>query len=262
MINLILIIQAIVQGILEWLPVSSSGFVALLSLLFGKEALSEAVDIALFMHLGSGLAALTLLRTDILMHLRNVLRQEQGNTYVDPVAYVIGLFISIITALLIYNTLISVVGNVSLAFIVIGFSLIITALITRKKKTYYELERISKIDLLILFILQGIAIIPGISRSGIVLAYLGFRRVKPDMAFRINLFIGIPILLLAGIYGFTNIINIIQLSTALVIELIVFCISFITAYYLLNYFKKIKTWLFPLIIGILLLISSTIDLIQ
>ena len=262
MIKIILIIQAIVQGILEWLPVSSSSFVALLSLLFGNETLSEAVNIALFMHLGSGLAALILLRTDIIIHLRNLLRQEQENTYVDPVIYIIGLIISIITALIVYNTLISVVSNVSLAFILIGVSLLITAFVTRKKKLHYGLERVGKIDLLILFILQGIAIIPGISRSGIVLAYLGFRRVKPDTAFRINLFIGIPILLLAGVYGFINIINTIQVLTALFVELIVFCTSFVTAYYLLNYFKKIQTWLFPLIIGTLLLISSIIDLIQ
>lgn len=262
MIDLILIIQAIIQGVLEWLPISSSGFIALLSLLFSEEALSEAVDVALFMHLGSGFAALIILRTDILAHLRNILGQKKDDTYVDPKIYVMGIFISVFIALVIYNRLIAIIGNVSLAFVLIGSSLIITAFITRKKRSYYELEKINKMDLLILFVLQGMAVIPGISRSGIVLAYLGFRRVKPDIAFRINLFIGIPILLLAGIYGLTNIINTIKLQTALFVEVVVFCISFITAYYLLNYFKKIKTWVFPLIVGILLLISSIIDLIQ
>ncbi|HIP56544.1 MAG TPA: UDP-diphosphatase, partial [Ignisphaera aggregans] len=50
-----LFIQACLQGLLEWLPVSSSGFIVLISMLLGSQFL-EAIDIALALHLGSGLA--------------------------------------------------------------------------------------------------------------------------------------------------------------------------------------------------------------
>lgn len=262
-----LLIQAIVQGVLEWLPVSSSGFIALITLLLDEETLSRAIDIALFMHLGSGLAALILLRTDVLLHLRSVIhrrrgRQKHEEVYIDPVIYVAGIFVSGFTGLLVYNWLTSLIVDPSPASALIGSSLIVTALITCRKGSFYSRDRIGKVDQFILYVLQGIAVVPGISRSGIVLAYLSFRKVKPDLAFRINLFIGIPVLLIAGIYGLVNVINIIDPLTALIVELIVFGISFTIARCLLDYLKKIKAWLFPLVVGVLLLVSSMMELIR
>ena len=261
-----LLVQAIVQGVLEWLPVSSSGFIALMALLLGEKTLSRAIDVALFMHLGSGLAALVLLRTDVLVHLKSIIhrehrRQRHEEIYIDPMIYVVGVFISCFTGLLIYSWLTSLIVNPSLAFMLIGFSLIITALITCRKRSFYVREHVSNVDQLILYVLQGIAVVPGISRSGIVLAYLSFRKVKPDLAFRINLFIGIPVLLVAGIYGLIKVVDVINPLVALLVELMVFGISFIVARCLLNYLKKIRAWLFPLIVGVLLLVSSIVELI-
>ncbi len=263
MIDPVLLLQAIIQGILEWLPVSSSGFVSLISLILANKPLSNAIDIALAMHLGSGLAALLLMRTDVKDHILYLVRRgSKEKTYLNPYVYVIGLGISLVIAFLIYKVFILRVKDLPLAFIVIGLSLIITSIVTYKRGAPSGTGRISDLDLLILFILQGLAVIPGISRSGVVLAYLGFRRVKPEIAFRTSLLIGIPALLIAGFYGLLGIAKEVNVFSLLVIEAVVFVVSLFTAYYLLNYLRRIRTWLFTLLIGLLLLVSSIIEIVH
>ncbi|MBU4076640.1 MAG: undecaprenyl-diphosphate phosphatase [Euryarchaeota archaeon] len=66
------ILIGILQGILEWLPVSSKGVEALIMVKFFNKTLSEALVLALWMHTGTLLAALVYYRIEILEILKNL----------------------------------------------------------------------------------------------------------------------------------------------------------------------------------------------
>ena len=59
------VILGAIQGLTEWLPVSSEGFVVIASRFLIREPLEEAIAYALWLHLGTALAAIVFFRQDI-----------------------------------------------------------------------------------------------------------------------------------------------------------------------------------------------------
>ncbi len=66
------ILIGILQGILEWLPVSSKGVEALIMVRFFNKTLSEALVLALWMHTGTLMAAMVYYKIEILEILKNL----------------------------------------------------------------------------------------------------------------------------------------------------------------------------------------------
>ena len=73
----LIILLAIVQGLLEWLPVSSEGQIVLILNWFGEP--TNAVAIALFLHLGTMLAVLIRFRNDLLLLFNIKSRKKEEN---------------------------------------------------------------------------------------------------------------------------------------------------------------------------------------
>ena len=236
---------------MEWLPVSSSGFIVLISMLLGSQFL-EAIDIALALHLGSGLAAFLALYRDIV----DMVRASRSIYGVDIRVYALGLPISILVALAIYSALARISMDTSLAMVLIGVGLIATSIAVQRRGGGGGLKRVTALDIVALFILQGMAILPGVSRSGLVLAYLGYRGVEPEKAFRINLVVAIPILILAGVYGLYTLAKSIGIEMLIVAQLIVFVVSYLIIRYMLHILRKVSTWVFTMFIGIALVATS------
>ncbi len=253
MIDLMTLLQAILQGLLEWLPVSSSGFVSLIGILMG-EPIQESLDTALALHLASGVAAFILVRNDIYKLAKDIPNIIKGSFNPILLAYIIGFASSLLIAYSIYSFITGFITNTSLALILIGAFLIVTSIITRIQTSGNK--NVSPVDIFVLFLLQGIAVTPGLSRSGLVLAYLGFRRIKPREAFRTNLLVAVPVLITAGVYGLYNSMKVADPLELVVGESIVFIISLIVGGLLLKLFRRISTWVFTLIIGLLLVLSG------
>lgn len=148
-------VLAIVQGITEFLPISSSAHLAILEGMFG---INEKLTITVFLHLGSLLALLYLLKADIF----ELIRGFKGIFYIfigSLPAAIAGLFLK---------------KYVELAFSspdLIAIFLIITGLfiwLTRTRK-YEKHLRLSNV--IIIGIAQAISIFPGISRSGFTISW-------------------------------------------------------------------------------------------
>jgi undecaprenyl-diphosphatase len=184
------IVVGLFQGILEWLPVSSEGnLLIILSILFGLKP-EEAFNTAIFLHIGTGLAALVYFRAEVFKIVR-----ARTKRYSD-------LRIKLLTI----TTITGVIGfpifmwlNVSIVYgefllTLTGLALIITGLLQREAaKQEQDGSNLSWSLSIILGVAQGLAIIPGLSRSGLTTSIMLIKNFSGENAFQISFLMSIPV---------------------------------------------------------------------
>ncbi len=219
------IVLGIVQGITEFFPISSSAHLALLERIFGVESKLQVTTV---LHFGSLLALLVTMRSEIKEIITKKLR------------FVWLLIIATIPAGIVGITLKS---KIELSFenpTLIGVSLVLTGMIlwfTRnRKQDVNQTKQITLFYALLIGIAQAMAIIPGISRSGITIAvaiYLGINRLE---AAKFSFLLAIIAILGANILE----IKTIQESSLNYFPLLVgLLFSFITSYFAIRTLLKI-----------------------
>lgn len=198
------IILGAVQGLAEFLPISSSGHLIIAHWLFNKD-LGLGFDLAL--HWGTLLAVLVYFRKDIINLIRGfwhslfkTSRDLQGNIYqklswliilASIPGAVIGKLLESKAETVFRNPLL-----VALNLAVFGLVILVADKIGKKAK---NLDKIKWTDAALIGLLQALAIVPGISRSGATIAaglFLSFKR--PDAA-RFSFLMSIPIIFGAGL---------------------------------------------------------------
>lgn len=179
----------LLQGLLEWLPVSSEGnLVLVLVNVFGFNA-EETISTAVFLHIGTGLAALLYFREEVIKILLGKTPMYSDLRY--------KLFImTILTGLVgfpLYLWINISTGIGELLVALTGIALIITGLLQKQaaKQEQTGSELTWPISLL-LGAAQGFAIIPGLSRSGLTTSIMLFRNFTSEEAFRISFLMSIP----------------------------------------------------------------------
>ncbi len=196
------ILIGILQGILEWLPVSSKGVEALIMVKFFNKTLSEALVLALWLHIGTLLAAMVYYKIEILEILKN-LKNYVKNPAEDTDVSRLTSFVIVVTLLTgLIGTPLLLFGLDKLNFagdaamLIIAFFLILTGIFqwTAKKKINTEKELRLK-DSIYLGIAQGFTAIPGLSRSGTTVSTLMFRGYSAQEALRISFLVSIPAVL-------------------------------------------------------------------
>ncbi|MFR9503504.1 MAG: undecaprenyl-diphosphate phosphatase [Rikenellaceae bacterium] len=164
------IILGIIQGITEFLPVSSSGHLQIVKALMGVE-LEENITFDLALHAGTVCSTILVLWPEIAKIFKGVLSTK----FNDDQAYVLKIALSMIPVAIVGFTLEDSL-NAMLAspviMIVVGCMLLLTAILLAFA-TYAKpraKENISFVDSFIIGIAQAIAVMPGISRSGATIA--------------------------------------------------------------------------------------------
>ncbi len=180
------IFLGIVQGLTEFLPVSSSGHLVVAQKILGIHSNELAVSVVL--HLGTLLAIIIFFRRDIL----NLLR----NPKLLGLAFVVVIITGIIGVLGkdFFERLFSSVKAVGVAWIFTGLILIST-----KKFIRLDREKLELKDALVLGLTQSLAIVPGISRSGITISTLFSRKIERKLAFTFSFLVSIPVILGAAL---------------------------------------------------------------
>jgi undecaprenyl-diphosphatase len=192
------IVLAVVQGITEFIPVSSSGHLVIMS-----EVLSVELDAAtlnsviIWMHLGTLIALLLHYGKNIVGIFKNL--RGDSNTLRNIIIASLPVFISgFIFAVLIEENLTGTAG-----VIITGFSLLITGLffiLYRPKGGKKEINQLSVKDSIIVGLFQSIAVLYGVSRSGITITGSRFVKLSNTQSLDFAFLVSIPVLIGAIVF--------------------------------------------------------------
>lgn len=159
------IILGIVQGLTEFLPVSSSGHLELGKAILGDESIpEESLLFTVVLHFATAISTIVVFRKDILDIIKGILKFQWN----EDMQFLTKIAISMIPAVIIgynYESELAELfgGNIQL----VGFMLLLTAfLLYLADKAQNTNKKVSFKNALIIGFAQAIAMLPGISRSG------------------------------------------------------------------------------------------------
>lgn len=195
--NLIAVLDAalwgLVQGLTEFLPISSSGHLVLVPAFLDKEAPGLATTAVL--HLGTLAAVLWYFRSDV----RWLMRPDQ-----DPRAWMIvkllalGTVPAVVAGLLLESTLDEIFDSPSRAGMALIFTGVVLAASGYIGKLVRTLEDAGVPDAVVVGTAQAVALVPGVSRSGMTITASLLRRFTPEEAARFSFLLAIPVILGGG----------------------------------------------------------------
>ena len=240
------IILGIIQGIFEWIPISSEGMVSLA----GKFLIENfnIIDISLFLHLGTLFACLFYFRKD----LKEIL-------FFKNKKLLYFLLISTIVSLIVGFPLYKIVREVAVGnfiLFLVGVGLLFTAYFHRKRK-FFEINS-KKLPLLAGFF-QGLAVLPGLSRSGATIFALSFSKLKPDEILKLSYLMSIPVVFASSFYLFLE--NKFLLSQFFPAIISSFFTGLLTLKILISFFKRINFFNFALFFSILCFLGWVLNLV-
>ena len=244
-----ILLISVIQGIAEFIPVSSSAHINLLSNLFNYEKIELAINVSA--HFGSLVAVLFYFNKEIYNFSKN------KNLFYKVIIASIPIFV--IGYILIELKIISNLRTIE----IMGWTTIIFGIllyISDKFKIKLKMKNnFTFRNAIIIGFYQTLALIPGVSRSGIIITGARFLKFNRIDAAKISFLLSIPALGAWSLYGCFDLIKqndqILTVSSILT-AFLSFIFSYITIKYFLIYLKKFNLNLFViyrLILGIILL---------
>ena len=195
------LILGIIQGITEWIPVSSQGIVALVSTWINDAGPSDAIAIALWLHVGTALSAAVAMRGEIV----SISRESKAapRRLSAPVRF---LALSTLVTAIVGVPLYLILGEIadllgSAVMLLVGLAMLATAFAIRCGLWEGERGRddVTTKDAIIAGVAQALAVIPGLSRTGLTVAVLLTRDCSHREAVVLSVLMGIPASLGAGL---------------------------------------------------------------
>ncbi len=162
------LILGLVQGLTEYLPVSSSGHLAIGAKLFGLSG-EENLAFTVAVHVATVLSTLVILWKEIVWLFKGFFKFKWN----DEMKYVVNILISMIPVAIVGFLFKDTVEEIfGLGLLVVGICLLVTAALLAF--AYFakprQKEKISMIDAFVIGIAQAVAVLPGLSRSGSTIA--------------------------------------------------------------------------------------------
>lgn len=184
------IILGVIQGLTEWLPISSTGHLKLFEHILD---LKVPIVFDVILHVGTLIVTLVFFRKEVNKILSALAHLDFKNEYGKMVPLIIVGVIPTILIGLIFGWLIEDVFQtilpIAIAFLVCG-SVLYSSKIGKEKT-----DSINYSTAIMMGIAQGIAIVPGISRSGATIAIALLLGIKREKAFKFSFLLSIPAIL-------------------------------------------------------------------
>jgi undecaprenyl-diphosphatase len=257
------ILTGVIQGITEWLPLSSEGILAIIkNNFFYSDDTSGLFRQILFLHLGTFLAATLYFRKEVLLLLKAVFyyRQTDTKTQKTLIFLILSTFISGLLGIILLKNFIhfyeTSLWSSKILNVIIGILLLITAFFQIKIKAHAlknEKNLLVK-DAMILGLVQAFAVLPGLSRSGLTISFLLLRKFNKQTALRLSFLMSLPIVLGGNI--FLNLRNLHITAENLVALSCSFIVGLLTIKTLFKIAEKINFGYFVLFFAALILAFS------
>lgn len=159
------IILGIIQGLTEFLPVSSSGHLELAKAILGDTSIpEESLTFTVVLHFATALSTIVIFRKEILEIFKGLLQFKWNDAFKFSLKIIISMLPAVVIGLLFEEELEAFFGG---EILLVGCMLLLTALLLlladKAKKTK---KKVSFLNALLIGISQAIAMLPGISRSG------------------------------------------------------------------------------------------------
>ncbi|MAG07218.1 UDP-diphosphatase [Candidatus Pacearchaeota archaeon] len=232
------ILYAIIQAATEFLPISSSGHLALMSNILDTPNLFLITTL----HLASLLAVIIFTRKEIYNII--TLKEKKLALY---------LIIATIPAVIFGLFFKDLIEQTFSSLLVIGIAFIFTGTILFLTRFANRLQPLNAKNALIIGLFQIVALFPGISRSGMTISSALFAGIPKDKATKFSFLLFIPLAIGAGILEIGDA----YFSTTLAIAFVIcFILSLIFLQALTHIIKRNKFWLFSIycwLIGIITL---------
>ena len=237
------IILGIVQGLTEFLPISSSAHLNVFPWIFKWEMLSEGMDVAL--HIGTLLALVIFFFKDWIALIKGGYNQTikkkpslEGKMFWYLVLATIP---AGILSLILDKIADKIIGdNINTQMIVIAFTLIIMGIVLyivdKRSKSKVDYEHITLKQAILIGMSQALAAaFPGVSRSGITMTTARYLKIDRESAAKFSFMLAMPITLAAVIFDLTSF----TFDLALILGILAsFIVGVIVIKFLLNYLKK------------------------
>ncbi len=240
-------ILATIQGLTEFLPVSSSGHLVLGEALLGSHSFGNSIAFELVVHLGTFLAVLVIFWKDILIlgkvFFTRLLKPRTWTTeyqtndeFKISILMLVGMLPAGFIGLLLRDQISELFSQpymVSIALLVTG-SLLLSTMFFKKSDKPIDLKRA-----LLIGFAQALALIPGISRSGSTISTALALGVKQEQAARFSFIMVLPLIVAATILEFLDLMKVGITSDEIWILLIGLGISFVVGIFSLKWLLQL-----------------------
>ncbi len=264
------IIIAILQGLFEWLPISSSGQVMIFSTTLFNISPEEGFSLAIFLHLGTALAVIFKFRVDFISIFKSFIPKANNIDDIDIkkrnwlIYATIGTVITAIPLYFLFKVLIiarftAFQGDV--ITLVISGLLIVTGVILLKAKKAFGDNAITDIsndqikkDSFLSGLTQGVSILPGISRSGVTVSTIIYEKYNQENALKLSFLMSVPVVFASIgvdiIFDEGSVFGTLDILTIFLITLISFVVGYFSIEILLKIANKIEFGYFCVLYGI------------
>ena len=247
-----ILILSLIQGVTEFLPVSSSSHLILVSKFLNFENESLSIDVSL--HLGSFMAVVVYFYKDILSFFKNKILFLK--------IFISSLPVMIFGFFLVESGMIEKIRNLKIiAWTTLTFGILLY--ISDKFKLVKNISKnFTYKSAIVIGFFQIFSLIPGVSRSGVAITAARFLNFKRLDAAKISFLLSIPILGAVSVFGIKNLIlyeDAYLTKLNLISIILSFLFSLITIKYFLYYIKKFNLNVFVYyrtLLGLILLIIA------
>ena len=186
------IILGIVQGLTEFLPVSSSGHIEIAKVLLGSSQ-EQSLIMTIVLHAATALSTIFVFREDIKEIIRGLLQFTWNKEFQFSLKVILSMFPATIVGLLFEN-------EIELLFsgeiLLVGCMLLVTGLLLfLADKAKNTNQNVNFFHALIIGVSQAIAILPGVSRSGATISTSVLLGIDREKAARFSFLMVVPLIL-------------------------------------------------------------------
>jgi undecaprenyl-diphosphatase len=187
------IILGIIQGLTEFLPVSSSGHLELAKAILGDTSVpEESLTFTVVLHFATALSTLVIFRKEIVEIFKGLLQFQWNDEFKFSLKIIISMFPAVIVGLLFEKELESFFGG---KILLVGSMLLLTALLLLlADKAKNTKKKVSFSNAVLIGISQAIAMLPGISRSGATISTSVLLGVDRTRAAKFSFLMVVPLI--------------------------------------------------------------------